>query len=81
MGLDIESGFLAAAELGNGNGPVLRRAATEALLPGLFHEGEVTDAEGLAEQLRNSSPSTSSPSTSASGWPASAWPCACSSCR
>jgi Tfp pilus assembly PilM family ATPase len=53
VGLDIESGFLAAAELGNGNGRVLRRAATEPLLPGLFHEGEVTDAEGLAEQLKH----------------------------
>ncbi len=53
VGLDIESGFLAAAELGNGNGPVLRRAATEALHPGLFHEGEVTDADGLAEQLKH----------------------------
>ncbi len=52
VGLDIESGFLAAAELGNGNSPVLRRAATEPLRAGLFHEGEVTDAEGLAEQLR-----------------------------
>ena len=52
VGLDIESGFLAAAELGNGDGPVLRRAATEALMPGLFHEGEVTDADGLAEQLK-----------------------------
>jgi type IV pilus assembly protein PilM len=52
VGLDIESGFLAAAELANGDSPVLRRAATEPLLPGLFHEGEVTDADGLAEQLK-----------------------------
>jgi type IV pilus assembly protein PilM len=52
VGLDIESGFLAAAELTGGDSPVLKRAATEPLLPGLFHEGEVTDAEGLAEQLK-----------------------------
>ena len=52
VGLDIESGFLAAAELSNAGGAVLRRAATEPLLPGLFHEGEVTDPEGLAELLR-----------------------------
>jgi type IV pilus assembly protein PilM len=52
VGLDIESGFLAAAELTNGDAPIVKRAATEPLLPGLFHEGEVTDAEGLAEQLK-----------------------------
>jgi type IV pilus assembly protein PilM len=52
VGLDIESGFLAAAELSAGETPVLKRAATEPLLPGLFHEGEVTDADGLAEQLK-----------------------------
>jgi type IV pilus assembly protein PilM len=52
VGLDIESGFLAAAELTGGNAPILKRAATEPLLPGLFHEGEVTDADGLAEQLK-----------------------------
>jgi type IV pilus assembly protein PilM len=52
VGLDIESGFLAAAELSNSGGAVLRRAATEPLLPGLFHEGEVTDPEGLSELLR-----------------------------
>jgi type IV pilus assembly protein PilM len=52
VGLDIESGFLAAAELSNSGGPMLKRAATEPLLPGLFHEGEVTDADGLAELLR-----------------------------
>jgi type IV pilus assembly protein PilM len=52
VGLDIESGFLAAAELTSGAAPVLKRAATEPLLPGLFHEGEVTDADGLAEQLK-----------------------------
>jgi type IV pilus assembly protein PilM len=52
VGLDIESGFLAAAELSGGGAPILKRAATEPLLPGLFHEGEVTDADGLAEQLK-----------------------------
>jgi type IV pilus assembly protein PilM len=52
VGLDIESGFLAAAELTGGDSPILKHAATEPLLPGLFHEGEVTDADGLAEQLK-----------------------------
>ena len=52
VGLDIESGFIAAVELGSSGGPIVRRAATETLLPGLFHEGEVIDADGLAEQLK-----------------------------
>lgn len=52
VGLDIESGFIAAAELSGGNAPLLRRAATESLMPGLFHEGEVMDPDGLAEQLK-----------------------------
>jgi Tfp pilus assembly PilM family ATPase len=52
VGLDIESGFIAAVELGSSGGPIVRRAATETLLPGLFHEGEVIDVEGLAEQLK-----------------------------
>jgi Tfp pilus assembly PilM family ATPase len=52
VGLDIESGFIAAVELSSSGGPIVKRAATETLLPGLFHEGEVIDAEGLAEQLK-----------------------------
>jgi type IV pilus assembly protein PilM len=52
VGLDIESGFVAAVELANSGGPTVRRAATESLLPGLFHEGEVIDTDGLAEQLK-----------------------------
>jgi Tfp pilus assembly PilM family ATPase len=52
VGLDIESGFIAAVELGSFGGPIVKRAATETLLPGLFHEGEVIDADGLAEQLK-----------------------------
>jgi Tfp pilus assembly PilM family ATPase len=52
VGLDIESGFIAAVELGSGGEPIVKRAATETLIPGLFHEGEVIDAEGLAEQLK-----------------------------
>jgi Tfp pilus assembly PilM family ATPase len=52
VGLDIEPGFMAAAEFSNGGRPALQRAATAALAPGLFHEGEVTNVDGLAEQLR-----------------------------
>jgi len=52
VGLDIEPGFLAAAEFSNGSEPELIRAATESLGPGLFHEGEVIDVDGLAERVK-----------------------------
>ena len=52
VGLDIEPGFMAAAEFSKGNRPTLQRAATSSLAPGLFHEGEVTNVDGLAAQLR-----------------------------
>ncbi len=52
VGLDIEPGFLAAAEFTNGGAPRLVKAATEGLGPGLFHEGEVIDVDGLSEKLR-----------------------------
>jgi type IV pilus assembly protein PilM len=52
VGLDIEPGFLAAAEFSGGATPSLIRAATESLGPGLFHEGEVVDVEGLAERVK-----------------------------
>jgi type IV pilus assembly protein PilM len=52
VGLDIEPGFVAAAEFTNGGSPRLVKAATSALGPGLFHEGEVVDIEGLSEKLR-----------------------------
>ena len=52
VGLDIEPGFLAAAEFSSGGSPELVRAATEPLGPGLFHEGEVVDVDGLADRVR-----------------------------
>jgi type IV pilus assembly protein PilM len=52
VGLDIEPGFLAAAEFSNGGKPSLVRAATETLGPGLFHEGEVIDVDGLADRVK-----------------------------
>jgi type IV pilus assembly protein PilM len=52
VGLDIEPGFIAAAEFTNGQGLTLTNAATAALQPGLFHDGEVVDVDGLAEQLK-----------------------------
>src|SRR4051794_39109153 len=52
VGLDIEPGFVAAAELTNGGRPTLTRAATMTLQPGLFHDGEVMEVDGLAEHLK-----------------------------
>ena len=52
VGLDIEPGFLAAAEFNGGGKPSLVRAATETLGPGLFHEGEVVDVDGLADRVK-----------------------------
>lgn len=52
VGLDIEPGFLAAAEFSGGGTPALVRAATETLGPGLFHEGEVVDVDGLADRVK-----------------------------
>src|SRR5687768_2833802 len=52
VGLDIEPGFLAAAEFSGSGKPALIRAATETLGPGLFHEGEVVDVDGLADRVK-----------------------------
>jgi type IV pilus assembly protein PilM len=52
VGLDIEPGFLAAAEFSGSGKPQLVRAATESLGPGLFHEGEVVDVDGLADRVK-----------------------------
>ena len=52
VGLDIEPGFVAAAEFSTGGAPRLVKAATAGIGPGLFHEGEVVDVEGLSEKLR-----------------------------
>ena len=52
VGLDIEPGFLAAAEFSGSGKPALVRAATETLGPGLFHEGEVVDVDGLADRVK-----------------------------
>jgi type IV pilus assembly protein PilM len=52
VGLDIEPGFIAAAEFSNGQGLTLTSAATGVLQPGLFHDGEVVDVDGLADHLK-----------------------------
>lgn len=51
VGLDIEPGYLAAAEVAGPDGAV-ERAATAPLAPGLIRDGEVVDVEALAEALK-----------------------------
>src|SRR5918996_6373707 len=53
VGLDIEASSIAAAELRVNGSVELAGAAVEPLAPGAFHEGEVADADGLAESLKS----------------------------
>jgi type IV pilus assembly protein PilM len=53
VGLDIEAGSVAAAEVNGKNGASqVSRAAVQPLAPGAFHEGEVGDPETIAEALK-----------------------------
>jgi type IV pilus assembly protein PilM len=53
VGLDIEAGSIAAAEVAaNGSARVVS-SAVEPLAPGAFHEGEVVDADLLADSLKS----------------------------
>ena len=53
VGLDIEAGSIAATEV-EVNGTIkLAASAIEPLQPGVFHEGEVLDADGLADALKS----------------------------
>ena len=52
IGLDIEPGYVAAVETSSG-GVAIERAAHAQLAPGVVKEGEVVDADTLAEVLRN----------------------------
>jgi type IV pilus assembly protein PilM len=50
VGLDIEPGYVAAAQV-RAAGGIVDRAATAELAPGVMREGEVTDIDTLAEVL------------------------------
>jgi type IV pilus assembly protein PilM len=52
VGLDIEVGSIAAAEVRSNGSVEVVGAAVEPLAPGAFNEGEVTDADILAETLK-----------------------------
>ena len=54
VGLDIEPGFIAAAQVRVGeDGLTVERAAGATLAPGIVRDGEVADADALAEALRD----------------------------
>jgi type IV pilus assembly protein PilM len=52
VGLDIEPGFVTAAQVRVGQTLAVERAASVPLSPGILRDGEVTDTEALAEALR-----------------------------
>lgn len=53
VGLEIETGSIAATEVRRGNGGTIARTAIATLPPGVITEGEVTDAETLSSALRS----------------------------
>jgi type IV pilus assembly protein PilM len=52
VGLDIEAGSVAAAEIVVNGSARVSVAAVEPLAPGAFHEGEVADHDALADALK-----------------------------
>jgi type IV pilus assembly protein PilM len=52
VGLDIETGSIAATEVGANGSAGVARTAISPLNPGIFNEGEVQDAGALSESLR-----------------------------
>ena len=53
VGLDIEAGSIAATEVQANGSATLTASAIGPLAPGAFHEGEVLDADALAEALKS----------------------------
>ncbi len=53
VGLDIEAGSIAATEVRGNGSAELAKSAIGPLAPGAFHEGEVLDADSLAEGLKS----------------------------
>jgi type IV pilus assembly protein PilM len=53
VGLDIEAGSIAAAEVKSNGAVTVSAAAIEPLAAGAFHEGEVADADSLVEALKS----------------------------
>src|SRR5947209_2355509 len=53
VGLDIEPGYLAAAQVSVNGAVAVERAATAPLEPGVMRDGEVADVEALGEALKS----------------------------
>jgi type IV pilus assembly protein PilM len=53
VGLDIEAGSIAAAQVGSNGSVQVSAAAIEPLAPGAFNEGEVADPDSISEALRS----------------------------
>jgi type IV pilus assembly protein PilM len=53
VGLDIEAGSIAAAEIKSNGSVQVSAAAVEPLAAGAFHEGEVADQDSVAEALKS----------------------------
>jgi type IV pilus assembly protein PilM len=54
VGIDIEAGSVAAAEVRRSNGTAaISAAGIEPLSPGAFHEGEIVDSDSVAEALKS----------------------------
>jgi type IV pilus assembly protein PilM len=53
VGLEIEAGSVAATEVKLNGSAQVSAAAIEPLAPGAFHDGEVADADSLAEALKS----------------------------
>jgi type IV pilus assembly protein PilM len=52
-GLNIEAGGIAVAEVSSNGSTQISASAVHPLRPGVFHEGEVIDADGLVAALRD----------------------------
>jgi type IV pilus assembly protein PilM len=52
VGLDVEAGSIAATEVRINGSVEVAKTAVVALEPGIFREGEVSDAEGLTQALK-----------------------------
>jgi type IV pilus assembly protein PilM len=52
VGLDIEAGSIAAAEVRSNGSVQVSASAIQPLAPGAFHEGEVADPDSVAEGLK-----------------------------
>ena len=53
VGLEIETGSIAATEVRNGGSSEIARTAIASLPPGVINEGEVQNPEALSSELRS----------------------------